>query len=384
MKILLYSSVFWPSLGGIETITATLAENITRLGHECIVVTETPSNKEEHVSYQVVRKPTFQERLSLTRECSLVHSNGASVAMYPFAKLANKPFIWTHNGYQVSCVDGLGWFNGEPAPMAPAASLSYYLQKKGFIYFLKESFKLAIRRYVAEHVDLNIAATHWVAKRQPLKNQIVAYTPYPITQFKTVKQVFPRKYNFIYVGRLVSEKGLHELIQAFHSLVLISDYKNITLAIVGDGNMREPLKRMVKKLQLTDNIQFLGPKHGVELMEVVSQADIGVVPSAWEEPMGGVSLELLAAGKVLITSEFGGHAECVGDAGLKFKNGDYQSLFEKMKMLVSDKNLCQKLCQNSHKQIEAFDDIKLTERYINIYKQVMSKRKDKISDLEIM
>ncbi|MBD6617931.1 glycosyltransferase family 4 protein [Komarekiella sp. 'clone 1'] len=375
MKILLYSSVFWPSLGGIETITATLAENIAQLGHECIVVTETPSNREEpRRSYQVVRQPTFQERLSLTRECSLVHSNGASVAMYPFARLANKPFIWTHNGYQVSCVDGLGWFDGEPTPMTPTASLSYYLRKKGFIYFLKESLKLAIRRYVAENVDLNIAATHWVAKRQPLRNQIVAYTPYPISQFKQVKQVYPRKYDFIYVGRLVSEKGLPELIQAFYALVSISDYQNINLAIVGDGNMRKSLEKMVTDLQLSDKVHFLGSKHGTELMEVISQAAIGVVPSAWEEPMGGVSLELLAAGKIVITSEFGGHAECIGDAGLKFKNRDYQSLFECMNNLINNQNLGKKLLNNSSKIIEKFDDIKLTTKYIEIYEKILNRK----------
>ncbi|MFM6265416.1 MAG: glycosyltransferase family 1 protein, partial [Dolichospermum sp.] len=67
MKILLYSSVFFPSLGGIETITATLAENLALLGHECIVVTETPSNDNHTFSYKVFRKPTWQERLNLTR-----------------------------------------------------------------------------------------------------------------------------------------------------------------------------------------------------------------------------------------------------------------------------------------------------------------------------
>src|SRR5437588_1171398 len=103
MKILLYSSVFWPSIGGIETITATLADNIVRLGYECIVVTETSlTGKEEARNYEVVRKPGYKKRLSLARQSSIIHSNGASVAMFPYAKLAGKPFIWTHQGYKVS------------------------------------------------------------------------------------------------------------------------------------------------------------------------------------------------------------------------------------------------------------------------------------------
>jgi hypothetical protein len=87
MKILLYSSVFWPSMGGVETITATLAENIVRLGQECIVVTETPSDQEDNRSYKVVRQPKLRERFELTRQCDLVHSNGASIALFPFCQI---------------------------------------------------------------------------------------------------------------------------------------------------------------------------------------------------------------------------------------------------------------------------------------------------------
>ena len=82
MKILLYSSVFWPSLGGVETVTATLAEQIVRAGHCCTVVTETPLglDKELTEEYPIVRQPTWLERWQVVKWCDLVHANGASVA----------------------------------------------------------------------------------------------------------------------------------------------------------------------------------------------------------------------------------------------------------------------------------------------------------------
>ena len=372
MKILLYSSVFWPSLGGVETITATLAENIVRLGQECIVVTETPSEQEDNRSYRVVRRPKLRERFELTRQCDLVHSNGASIAMFPFAKLNNKPFIWTHNGYQVSCVDGLGWVDGEAAPMTPIPSLIYHFQKKGLIQFLRESVKLGIRRYVALQVDLNIAATEWVAKRQPLKNQIVSYTPYPLNQFKLSKGGVSKKYDFIYVGRLVSEKGVPDLIKAFHLLLSSPNGREKKLAIVGEGNIRSNLEKLVAELKITDNVFFLGSQYGKDLLEIIARSQIAVVPSVWEEPMGGVALELLAAGKNIIVSEFGGHAECVGNAGLKFKNGDYQSLCECMIKLLTDESLAKQQLENASIQVKLFDELNLTQKYVNIYQSIFN------------
>jgi glycosyltransferase involved in cell wall biosynthesis len=372
MKILLYSSVFWPSLGGVETITATLAENIVRLGQECIVVTETPSDQEDNRSYRVVRRPKLRERFELTRQCDLVHSNGASLAMFPFAKLNHKPFIWTHNGYQVSCVDGLGWVDGEPAPMTPIPSLIYHFQKKGLIHFLKESIKLAIRRYVAVLVNLNVAATEWVAKRQPLKNQIVSYTPYPLNLFKSSKSEISKKYDFIYVGRLVSEKGVPDLIKAFHILLSSPNGREKKLAIVGEGNIRSDLEKLVSELQLTEHVFFLGSQYGKDLIEIIAQSKIAVVPSVWEEPMGGVALELLAAGKNIIVSEFGGHAECVGNAGLKFKNGDYQSLYECMIKLLTDESLAKHQLKNASIQVKLFDEVNLTKKYISIYQSLLN------------
>lgn len=242
------------------------------------------------------------------------------------------------------------------------------------IYLLKEAIKLAVRRYVANNVDLNIAATEWVAKRQELNNQIVAYTPYPISQFKHIKEINCTKYDFIYIGRLVSEKGIPDLIQAFHLLISLPEFRNKTLVVVGDGNLRQKLKRMAVELELENNLFFLGSKQGAELLDIISQAKIGVVPSAYEEPMGGVSLELLAAGKNIIVSEFGGLAECVGNAGLKFKNGDVSSLYNCMIKLLTDESLAQQQLEDASTQLELFDELRLTQKYVEIYKEVLEKR----------
>jgi glycosyltransferase involved in cell wall biosynthesis len=367
MNLLLYSSFFYPSTGGIETISATLAENLTQLGVSVTIVTETPENeKVKNFPYAVIRKPNLVNRLRLIRQSDVVHSNGASLALFFFAKLFNKPFIWTHNGYQLLCVDGLGWVDGEKAPLSPKASLQFHFRRKGLLFVVKEFLKLYLRRIVSHYVTVNVAATGWVASRQPLKNQVILYTPYPLERFKVLPNV-ETSYDFIFVGRLVSEKGVDTLLQAFQLLTQEPNHTHRTLLIVGDGVWKRHLENIAIALGIAEQVTFVGKKTGHELLENIAKAPIAIVPSAWEEPMGGVALELLAAQRSLIISSRGGMKECIGEAGLIFENGNAEELRYCMKTLFEDKQLRDFQQQQSVKQLEKFDELTLTKMYMNLY-----------------
>lgn len=378
MKVLLYSHVFWPSLGGIEIVTDVLAQNLVKLGCECVVVTETPLTQQTELvrPYEIVRRPNWRERLALVRQCSIVHANGASVALYPFARWVGLPFVWTHNGYQVSCVDGLGWAYGKPAPMTPLASVRFHAREMGWRFGLRAAVKLGLRRLVARNVDLNLAGSEWVAQRQPLPHQHVTYNPYPLARFHAVRRDTENtKYDFLYVGRLVGEKGVDVLIHAFSLLVRDPAFAATTLGIAGSGELRPVLENLARELGVSDQIEFIGALRGDEVAAAMAQARFGVVPSTWEEPYGGVSLEWLAAGRSLIVSGRGGHAECVADAGLQFDNGDAASLHRCMVQILSDGPLAEMQRRRASERIAAFDEMKLTQVFIDLYERALKRRR---------
>lgn len=376
MKVLLYSNVFWPSLGGIEIVTDVLAQNLIKLGCECVVVTESPLTDQPELvrPYEIVRHPGWRQRLSLARQCSIVHANGASMAMFPYARCAGIPFVWTHNGYQVSCVDGLGWAYGRPAPMKPLESLRFHARERGWRFGLQAAVKLGLRRIVALNVDLNLAGSQWVAKRQPLPNQHVAYNPYPLERFRAVRVAESPKFDFMYVGRLVGEKGVDVLIRAFGLLLRDPTFKGTRLGIAGSGDMRHALEALAHETGVAAQIEFLGALVGEEVPQAMAQARFGVVPSTWEEPYGGVSLEWLAAGRSLIVSARGGHAECVADAGLQFDNGDAESLHSCMRRLLTDSVLREEQSRAPMFRIGAFDEMTLTSAYVRHYELALSAR----------
>ena len=373
MKLLLYSSVFPPSVGGVETISLTLAKNMADCGVAVHVVTETPAEPgfDRDFPFPVTRKPGFAERLRLVRAAELVFSNGSSIALFFHAKLAGKPFVWTHNGYQLLCLDGLGWVDGVPSPMSPMASIAFHARRRSAFRTLVPAAKLFLRRIAARFVDLNIAATGWVARRQPLRNQVVLYTPYALGPFKA-RDVGPSpEFDLIYVGRLVSEKGVAVLLRAFRRLIDEKGHGARRLLIVGDGQWRPMLEQCADELQLQRNVTFAGKQTGEALFASMSKAPIAVVPSEWEEPMGGVALEHLAGGKAVIVAADGGMAECIGDAGLTFRNGDADALFDCMKRLLEDDALRARLRRRSRAQADKFDDMALTKRYVETFEAIV-------------
>jgi len=67
MKVLLYSYFFYPAVGGIESISATLADGIIKHGHLCKVITESESLDPDNFPYPIYRKPGLKETRSLIK-----------------------------------------------------------------------------------------------------------------------------------------------------------------------------------------------------------------------------------------------------------------------------------------------------------------------------
>src|SRR5215216_1123562 len=263
MKILLYSKAFHPMVGGVETVTAMMAELFNKLGHECSVITPVENGEPDTFNYKVYRRPGILKTIKLVLNAQVVISKGASLVMVPYCLLLSRPFIWVHSGYQASCVDGLGWVDGDPAPLTPKASIVFHYRRSGFLYAAKAAFKLYLRRFACRHiVAMNVAVSDWVAMRQPFKKQVRIYNPFPIYRFTNAPPEAEPKFHFLYLGRLVSEKGVGTLIKALDVLLKQNPDEPLRLLIIGEGNWRGMLESLTAELGLGNNVVFAERKTG--------------------------------------------------------------------------------------------------------------------------
>ena len=117
----------------------------------------------------------------------------------------------------------------------------------------------------------------------------------------------------LFVGRLVQEKGVHLLLEAFASLS--ARYPDLRLVLAGAKTFSdagsspyiETLKRMAAPLG--DRIVFAGHIPRDEVPLYFSLADILMFPSVWKEPFGMVVVEAMAAELPVIAFRHGGPAE---------------------------------------------------------------------------
>ena len=149
------------------------------------------------------------------------------------------------------------------------------------------------------------------------------------------------KFKIGFIGRIVKEKGVFDLVKAF-SLIDQKDNK-WQLVFVGDGKEKENLIKFVKINNLQNSIEFLPAVSHENIGKILNQFDIFVLPSydipEWKEQFGHVLIEAMACKIPVIGSTGGNIPNVINDAGLIFKQGDINDLATKLKNLMFDVKL---------------------------------------------
>jgi glycosyltransferase involved in cell wall biosynthesis len=137
----------------------------------------------------------------------------------------------------------------------------------------------------------------------------------------------------ICVAQLIDAKGLNYLIDAAAELRARPD---LVVLIVGEGERRQALADHIRRLGLDERVQLLGRRDDVG--ELLAASDLFVCPSVWDEALGYVNLEAMAAGLPVVASRVGGIPEAVrdGETGLLTPPRDAQALAGAMASLLDD------------------------------------------------
>ncbi len=165
------------------------------------------------------------------------------------------------------------------------------------------------------------------------------------------------------VSRLRYEKGIDLLIEAFKMLIAYSI--DLNLLIVGSGQDEENLKNKAYSSDISDKVIFYGEMDWDKAMQLISIMDIVVVPSRFEG-FGLSAAEAMAAGKPVIASESYGLKEVVinNETGLTFHVNNSEHLANKLKLLISNRELCRQYGNAGLKRVKTIFDIEVFQKKI--------------------
>ena len=157
-----------------------------------------------------------------------------------------------------------------------------------------------------------------------------------------------------FIGRLVPEKGVHLLLEAFNKLY--SQYPDWNLKILGEGKEEGDLKKYVSCNNLQDRVEFLPAVSHKKVVSVFHSMDILVLPSYdtfyWKEQFGHVLIEAMSCKVVVVGSTGGEIPNVIGDAGFVFQQKNKLQLYHSLKSLMDDENLRLQLSEKGLKRVK--------------------------------
>ncbi|MCS7232064.1 MAG: glycosyltransferase family 4 protein [Elusimicrobiota bacterium] len=185
---------------------------------------------------------------------------------------------------------------------------------------------------------------------------------------------FKSKYNLdryiLYLGRIHIQKGIDTLIKAFS---LIHKEFNVKLVLIGPDNAYvDRMIYLAKEYNIIEKIVWIDSLYGKEKYEAISGCEFIVLPSKYEL-QGIVLCEAMAQRKPVIATKVGGIPDFVVDGvnGFLVEYGDIISLADRMKKLLSCKQLYTKMSLNAKKTAEEFKWERIIKEYEQIFSEVL-------------
>ena len=222
---------------------------------------------------------------------------------------------------------------------------------------------LLIRKFSFSEVDLFVAITETCRQTLLLEgipaNKICQVYPGIDTQVFNLPQNKQKKkspFRILFVGKLVSWKGVYSLIYA--AKVLLRDIPDLEVVFVGRGAQKEGLEKLAALLGLSAHIKFMGFINYADIPAVYAEANVFVLPSLpainIAEQFGFVVAEAMATGLPAIVANVGGLPEVVGrDSRLIFTPGDYRELADKILAIFKSPGLASELGVKCHARAQS-------------------------------
>ncbi len=184
----------------------------------------------------------------------------------------------------------------------------------------------------------------------------------------------------VFVGRVVEEKGVADLLHAI--ALLVPRLPDLTAVIVGDGQDRGELERLAGRLEIGDRVGFTGWVAAEQVADHLKCADVFVGPSrraadGWQEAQGLTFLEAMMAQTPVIATRTGGIGDTVRheETGLLVAEAAPQEIAAAVLRLVDDSALAERLRRRGSELVNgSYSRSASAKRFSDLFQSVIPAR----------
>jgi len=384
MNIALFSSDFYPSVGGVQEVVRQSAHALSRAGDRPMVFTNRwpktlPANEmweqiPVHRHVFRVPEPNFKQMTgailvgpwTLRKICRQLKEHGA--------RLIHVHCVSSNAHYAMAARRRLR------LPMV--LTLHGELSMDPTRLFQRSSFAQDNLRKAIEQADVITACSQQALAEaetfygKPLGDRArVIYSGVRVEDFaNAVPYVHPRPY-ILAIGRLAPQKGFDCLLRACAEVFKHDSSHDLILA--GDGPERDALVKLAHELQIISRIHFFGPASRETATRLFAGCELVVTPSR-QEAMGIVNLEAMAAGKAVISTRVGGVPEIVQDGknGVLVPPESVSDLTAAIMAMLGDSDRRAQLAEAGKQRAMEFDWSRINEQFRRIYSTLIPNRGD--------
>ncbi|HEY9612923.1 glycosyltransferase family 4 protein [Allocoleopsis sp.] len=223
-------------------------------------------------------------------------------------------------------------------PQGMKQVLNWILQRCTYLIALSESWK----DFYINNCDLTA------------EQVVVLPNPVEIPENVPERSNSHKKINIVFLGRIGKRKGVFDLLEAY-AKVAPEQRKKSELILAGIGQV-EQANHLAERLYLKEHVAFAGWVDSAKRSELLSQADVFLLPS-YNEGLPMALLEAMSWGLPVITTPVGGIPEVIthNETGLLVNPGDVQQLAEALQSLIENESLRLELGSAARQRVAPLD-----------------------------
>jgi glycogen synthase len=364
MRVLFWSELFWPYIGGAEVFATKLLMALRERGHEIIVVTRQDSPdlplEDRYQGIPVHRFPFWTAFASHSVDQLIAARQGLAKLKRAFA-----PDLVHIHGFGPSLL-----FHLETAHVHPSPLLVTLIEERP-------------HREGREMLGRILRAADWVtAKSAAVLAQAHQFAPEIMTRSSVIhnglnvptllpKPLLTDAPRLLCLGRLAIQKGFDLAITALASIT--DRFPNARLIVAGDGPERSRLEHRVAELGLANVVEFMGWVSPDEVLSLINTTTLVVMPSRWEG-LPSVVLQAAMMARPVVATRVSGLSEVVvhQHTGLLVEPEDVQGLAQAITLLLDQSETAVRMGLAARKRVqEVFNWEKCVAAYDALWRRLI-------------